>query len=60
MESDWGEMDLLPNTAVMTWLTPSKKKNLETMKVLTSMTELAAMTARRPIMFITRMTLRIM
>jgi hypothetical protein len=35
----------------------SKKKNLETTKVLTSMTELAAMTANRAIMLITRMTL---
>lgn len=43
---------------VIRWLTPSKKKNLETMKVLTSITKLAATTDRRAIMFITRMALR--
>ena len=42
---------------VIRWLTPSKKKNFETTKVLTSMTKLAATTARRAITFITRMTL---
>ena len=46
--------------AVMTWLTASKKKNLETMKVLISITELAAMTATRQIMFMTRIALRMM
>ncbi len=35
----------------------SKKKNLDTIKVLTSMTELAPTTLRRAIMFMTRMTL---
>ncbi len=44
----------------MTWLTPSKKKNLDTTKVLTSITLLAAMTAVRPMMFMTRRVLRIM
>lgn len=44
----------------MTWLTPSKKKNLETTKVLTSITVLAAMTARRAIMFTTRKMFRTM
>jgi len=38
----------------------SKKKNLLTMKVLISMTELAAMTASRLMMLRTRMTLRTM
>lgn len=46
--------------AVIMWLTASKKKNLETTKVLTSMTTLATITARRPIMFMTRITLRTM
>lgn len=51
--------DLLAKIAVTTWLTASKKKNLDTTKVFTSITELAAMTAIRPIMFITRIALRI-
>ncbi len=55
-----GKGYLLEIKAAMTWLTPSKKKNLETMKVLTSMNVLAATTATRAIMFITRMALRIM
>lgn len=46
--------------AVIMWLTASKKKNFEMTKVLTSMTELATMTAMRPIMFMTRITLRTM
>ena len=50
--------DLLLTQPVIRWLTPSKKKNLETMKVLTSMTKLAATTAKRATTFITRMTLR--
>ena len=50
--------DSLLTQPVTIWLTPSKKKNLETMKVLTSMTKLAATTERRAITFITRMTLR--
>jgi hypothetical protein len=45
-------------TIVITCWHPSKKKNLLTTKVLTSMTELAAMTASRLIMLRTRMTLR--
>ena len=49
--------DSLLTQPVIKWLTPSKKKNLETTKVLTSMTKLAATTARRAIMFITRMVL---
>lgn len=36
----------------------SKKKNLETVKVLTTMTKLAAMTASRLVMFIARITFR--
>jgi len=43
---------------VITWLTPSKKKNFETTKVLTSMTVLPAMTARSVMMLKTRMMLR--
>lgn len=50
--------DSLLTLPVTRWLTPSKKKNFETMKVLTSMTKLAATTDRRAITFITRMTLR--
>lgn len=42
----------------MTWLTASKKKNLETMKVLTSMENEATMTAMKETMFMMRMTLR--
>lgn len=53
-----GNEDLLLTQPVTRWLTPSKKKNLETMKVLTSMTKLAATTDRRAITFITRMVLR--
>lgn len=43
---------------MITWLTPSKKKNFETTKVLTSMTVLPAMTTRRVMMLKTRMMLR--
>ena len=50
----------LERMAVMRWLTPSKKKNLETMKVLTSIEKLAQIQAKRVIMLITRMALRIM
>ena len=49
--------DLQLKPAVRTLLTASKKKNLETTKVLTSMTELAAMTASRAMMFMTRRVL---
>ena len=56
----WRWRDSLLTQPVIRWLTPSKKKNFETMKVLTSMTKLAATTDRRAIMFITRMTLRTM
>ena len=55
-----GEEDSLLTQPVTKWVTPSKKKNFETMKVLTSMTKLAATTDRRAIIFITRMTLRTM
>ena len=56
---DGGEgEDSLLTQPVTKWVTPSKKKNLETMKVLTSMTKLAATTERRAITFNTRMTLR--
>ena len=55
-----GRKYVLLRDAVITWLTPSKKKNWETTKVLTSMTREAATTAKRAIMFITRMVLRIM
>lgn len=60
MEGSWGarQGDLRARKAVITWLTPSKKKNLETTKVLTSMTVLAAMMARRVMMLKTRMMLR--
>lgn len=51
---------LLLVTAVRTCVTASKKKNLEAVEVLTSMTTLAAMTARKPMMFITRMQFRMM
>lgn len=47
-------------TVVMTWLTASKKKNLDIIDVLTSITTLAEMTAMRTIMFITRRILRMM
>ncbi len=50
--------NLLDSTAVMRWLTPSKKKNLETMKVLTSIEKLAQTQAKRIIMLMTRMMLR--
>lgn len=43
---------------MITWETPSKKKNFEMTKVLTSMTVLPAMTARRVMMLKTRRTLR--
>lgn len=52
--------DSLLTQPVIKWVTPSKKKNFETTKVLTSMTKLAATTAKRAIMFITRMMLRTM
>lgn len=52
--------DSLLTQPVIKWVTPSKKKNFETTKVLTSITKLAATTAKRAIMFITRMTLRTM
>lgn len=55
-----GGKDLLLTQPVTKWVTPSKKKNFETMKVLTSMTKLAATTDSRAIMFITRITLRTM
>ena len=51
-------MNLLPKLAVITWLTASKKKNLDTMKVLTSMTKLAAMTASRQMILSTRIVFR--
>lgn len=54
-----GEGSLLTQP-VIRWLIPSKKKNFETMKVLTNMTKLAATTDRRATTFITRMTLRTM
>ena len=44
--------------AVTTWVTPSKKKNFETMKVLTSMTILAATTAKRQMMLQKRITFK--
>ena len=52
--------DLLATKASMTWLTPSKKKNLLTTKVLMSMTKEAAMAERRHMMLIARMMLRAM
>ena len=62
MDSHEGErwVDSRASAAVITWLTPSKKKNFETTKVLTSMTTLAAMTARREMMLRTRMMFRTM
>ena len=42
----------------MTWLIASKKKNLDTMKVLTIMMEEAARTSMRLMMFIARMTFK--
>ena len=61
-DSQWGKrrVDSRARAAVMTWLTPSKKKNFETTKVLTSMTTLAAMTARREMMLRTRITFKTM
>ena len=50
--------DSLLKSAVITWLTASKKKNFETTNVFTSITELAEMMATRLIMFITRIVLR--
>jgi hypothetical protein len=41
-------------------VTASKKKNLDATEVLTSMTMLAAMTARKATTFITRMPFRMM
>ena len=55
-----GERDLLAKLAVMTWETPSKKKNFETIKVLNSMHMLAATTASRQTILQTRMMLRTM
>lgn len=52
-------MHLLLILATTTWVTASKKKNLLTTNVLTSMTAQAAMTARREMMFMTLMTFRI-
>lgn len=46
--------------AVKTCPTASKKKNLEATEVLTSMTTLAVMIARKPMIFKTRMPLRMM
>ncbi len=54
----WGGS--LERMAVMRWLTPSKKKNLETINVLTSIEKLAQIQAKRVTMLITRMALRIM
>lgn len=51
-------LDLLLRKPVITCVTPSKKKNLEMLKVLTSMAKLAATHAVRVIMLTTRMTLR--
>ena len=51
---------LLLMTMVKTWPTASKKKNLVFIVVLTSITTLAAITANRPMMFMTRMPLRMM
>ena len=53
-------LDLLDIEAKMTWLTPSKKKNLLTVKVLMSMTKEAATTDRRAIILQTRIPLRMM
>lgn len=53
-----GKRDLLLRAAVTTWLTASKKKNFETMKVLTSIEKLATTTARRPVILQTRRMLR--
>lgn len=50
----------LPVMHVNTWLTASKKKNFDASEVFTSMTMLAVMTASKPMMFIARITLRIM
>lgn len=52
------EGDSRARNAVITWLTPSKKKNFETTKVLTSITVLPAITARSVMMLKTRMMLR--
>jgi hypothetical protein len=41
-------------------VTASKKKNFEETEVLTSMTTLAAITARNPMIFIARMPFRMM
>ncbi len=50
--------DLRAKQPVIRWLTASKKKNLETWKVLTSMPKLAATMAMRAMMLQTRMILR--
>ncbi len=52
--------NLLLERAVMTCVAPSKKKNLETVKVLTTMTMLAAMTASKQTMLIPRRIFRMM
>ena len=52
--------NLLEIQAVIRWLTPSKKKNLLTTNVLTSITNDAARTERRHMMLQTRITLRTM
>ena len=53
-------VDLLAVIAVRTCVTASKKKNFVPTDVLTSITTDAVMMARKPMMFITRMTLRMM
>lgn len=52
-------MYILLRLAVTTWPIASKKKNLLTTKVFTSITELAAMTAKKHMMFRTRMMFKI-
>ena len=55
----WGRKgNLRAKQPVMTCDTPSKKKNLETTKVLISMQKLAATMASKAMMLQTRMTLR--
>jgi len=46
--------------AVIICVAPSKKKNFEAVNVLITIMILAAITARSPIMFIARITLRMM
>ena len=50
--------DLRAKQPVIRWLMASKKKNLETWKVLTSMPKLAATMAMRAMILQTRMMLR--